>query len=293
MIISASRRTDIPACHFDWFMDCLNKGFVDVPNPRNAKLMRHVELSPASVDAFVFWTKNPLPMEPVVMDPDSILNKYPYYFQFTLTAYGRDVERFLPDKIDLISIFKRFSGRIGAHRMIWRYDPILISPVYDVPYHISGFEKNAEQLSGYTDTCVISFLDEYRCMQKAMNLIRGRPPDEAEILRLAEALASTARKYGIQLKTCSETVDLSYLGIEHGVCINGELVTRLIREKRMETTGRSDRPGVQISLFPEAEADFSQAKGLRGACRCVESIDIGRYDTCSNGCIYCYANRKR
>ena len=104
-------------------------------------------------------------------------------------------------------------------------------------------------------------------------------------------MAATARKYGMQLETCSETIDLSHLEIEHGACINGKLVTRLVRKKRMEVTGCADRLGMQISLFPEADAGFPQAKGLRGACRCAESIDIGRYDTCSNGCIYCYANK--
>jgi len=282
MIISASRRTDIPACHFDWFMDCLNKGSVSVPNPHNRKLIRQVDLTPEAVDAFVFWTKNPALCETVVMDPESILNQYTYYFQFTITPYGRDVEPFLPDKNEIISTFQRFSQALGAHRVIWRYDPILISSVYDVPYHIDIFEKYAAKLQGYTETCVISFLDEYRFMQKAMKKIGARAPDETEIHKLAEVMAETARKYGIRLQTCSETVDLSEMGILHGACIDGELVERLVKKP----------PYVQISMFPEDEQHmFARAKGLRGACRCVESIDIGKYDTCSNGCLYCYANR--
>ena len=141
MIISASRRTDIPSCHFDWFTDCLKAGYVDVSNPRNPKMTKLVDLTPEAVDAFVFWTKNPLPMESAVTDQVSLLNRYLYYFQFTLTPYGRDVERFLPDKAELISVFQRFSKVLGSHRMIWRYDPILITPDYSTEFHAENFEK--------------------------------------------------------------------------------------------------------------------------------------------------------
>ena len=282
MIISASRRTDIPACHFDWFMDCLNKGCVSVPNPHNRKQIREVDLTPEAVDAFVFWTKNPAPCESSVMDPESILNQYAYYFQFTITPYGPDVEPLLPDKDEIISTFQRFSKALGSHRVIWRYDPILISPIFDVPYHIDIFEKYASRLHGYTDTCVISFLDEYRFLQKAMKKIGARAPEEKEIHELAEVMAAAARRYGLRLQTCSETADLSEMGIYHGACIDGELIGRLVKK----------RPYVQMSMFPEDEKPvFARAAGLRGACRCVESIDIGKYDTCSNGCLYCYANR--
>lgn len=293
MIISASRRTDIPACHFAWFMDRLQKGSVDVPNPRNAKMVRHVGLSREEADLFVFWTKNPLPMEDAVMDPDSLLNQYPYYFQFTLTPYGRDIEPFLPDKSGLIRAFQRLSGAVGSHRMIWRYDPVLLSPVYGMEYHKMEFAYFCSQLSCYTNTCVISFLDAYRCMQKAMKSVGGRPPDMPEAYELAGSMVQTAAKYGIRLQTCAETMDFSQLGIEHGACIDGELAGRLVSEKRMQSGRTAAAPESRISLFPDVPPVFPRAKGQRGACRCAESVDIGSYDTCTNGCLYCYANRGR
>ena len=293
MIISASRRTDIPSCHFDWFMDCLNTGYADVPNPRSPKTLRRVDLRPEAVDAFVFWTKNPLPMESAVMDPKSLLNLYLYYFQFTLTPYGKDVERFLPDKNELISAFQRFSKVLGARRMVWRYDPILISPDYSVSFHTDHFEKYTAQLQGYTDTCVISFLDEYRFLQKALKKIGGRAPDEAEVFELAEKMSAIAGKYGLRVQTCSETVDLSGFGIKPGACIDADLTERLVLERKPELSRQGRQAGKQISMFPEEETPmFPRAKGLRGACLCAGSIDIGKYDTCSNGCIYCYANHR-
>lgn len=288
MIISVSRRTDIPACHFDWFLSHLQNGYVEVPNPRNARMVRKVDLTPAAVDAFVFWTKNPLPMEAAVTAPDSLLNQYAYYFQFTLTPYGRDVEPGLPEKTDLVDVFRRFSRILGAHRMIWRYDPILISPIHDVPYHLAAFREYAAQLSGYAETCVFSFLDEYRCMRKAMITIGGRPPIAEEEYLLARGMAETARDYGFRLFTCAEKADFSQLGIEHGACIDGTLVSRIVEEHKEKTGRNMPVSGAQISMFPEAVPNFSRAKGLRGACMCAESIDLGEYGTCTNGCLYCY-----
>jgi len=294
-VISASRRTDIPACHFGWFMDRLRAGSADIPNPRNPGMIRHVDLSPAGTAAIVFWTKNPVPMEPEVMDPSSLLNRYPYYIQFTLTPYGRDLEPGLPEKAELVRVFNRFSERLGIHRMVWRYDPILISPACGVGFHREQFREFAGKLRGCTDTCVISFLDEYSCMRKAMRKLGARPPTEAEAYAIAESMAADAAEYGIRLQTCSEAMDLSGLGIPHGACIDAERIRRIISEK-WEKTGEDQRgavsaPGTQLSLFPEIPL-LKRAKGQRSACLCAESVDIGTYGTCGIGCVYCYASHR-
>lgn len=164
MIISASRRTDIPAFYSEWFINRIKEGFVIVRNPMNNQ-PRRILLSPDIVDCIVFWTKNPIPIIPQL----DKLKDYCYYFQFTLTSYGKDIERNLPDKKkDLISAFQRLSKEIGPERVIWRYDPILINERYTKEYHLKAFEEIAGALNGYTEKCVFSFIDIYGKNKVAM-----------------------------------------------------------------------------------------------------------------------------
>ncbi len=260
MIISASRRTDIPARYARWFFHRLEAGFVCVRNPVNFHQISRISLSPEVVDGMVFWTKNPIPM----LDSLQLLKDYPFYFQFTLTAYGRDLEPGVPSKNDaIIPGFQELSRRIGPERVIWRYDPILLTPKYSAEYHVRYFGELAKRLSGYTSKCVISFVDLYRHLGKQF-----LPLGTAEIYQLAGRLSDTAQKYHLTLETCAESLDLSQFGIRHSHCIDGELLERLI--------------GAPLSL--------SKDKNQREACGCVASIDIGMYDSCANGCKYCYAN---
>lgn len=159
MIISVSRRTDIPAFYAEWFYNRLRAGYVLVRNPMNVHSVSKVALSPEVVDAFVFWTKNPLPL----MKRLDELAEYPYYFQFTLTGYGKDIEPGLPDKKQvLLPAFKELAAKTCRQRVIWRYDPIFFSSRYSAEYHLECFEALAAELSGSTERCVISFMDEYR-----------------------------------------------------------------------------------------------------------------------------------
>ena len=266
MIISASRRTDIPACHFDWFLDRLRDGYVQVPNPMNPSQVSRIDLSPQAVDGIVFWTKNPLPL----LDKLSALDGYAYYFQFTLTSYGSDVERNLPRKSTvLVPAFQRLSGQIGPERVIWRYDPIFLSAVYTEDYHLRYFEALAKRLAPYTRKCTISFLDYYRGTAKRMACLSMSEFPAQRQERLAGKLAEIAHSYGLQIDTCAEAMDLSRYGIGHARCVDGQLFEQLL-----------GRP-----------LNVKQAKGQRPACGCAESRDIGSYDTCRNGCLYCYAQR--
>lgn len=265
MIVSASRRTDIPNYYSDWFYRRIKEGFVCVRNPMNPKQVSRIALTPDVVDCIVFWTKNPEPM----MSRLDELAAYPYYFQFTLTGYGADIEPGVPHKKDrMIPIFQALSDRIGKDRVIWRYDPILFTNVYTPEYHLKAFEQIAAALAGYTEKCVVSFVDAYAKNKKELAALGTYELGGRECLAFAENLSKTAGKNGMEIASCAERIDLSACGIRHNCCIDRELIERII--------GRPIK----------AKKDKNQ----RGECGCIESVDIGAYHTCRNGCRYCYAN---
>ena len=158
MIISASRRTDIPDYYADWLINRIRSGFVDVRNPMFPNQVNRISLSPDVIDAFVFWTKNPQPMMKYI---DEIAEKYPFYFQFTITPYGKDIERNIPEKNAVIQTFMQLSEKVGRERVIWRYDPIFFNEKYTKEFHIEKFSEMAQQLAPFTEKCVISILDQY------------------------------------------------------------------------------------------------------------------------------------
>ena len=264
MIISASRRTDIPAYYSDWFYNRIREGYVCVRNPMNFHQVSRVALSPNVVDGIVFWTKNPLPLLSRLEE----LRAYPYYFQFTLTPYGKDIEPNVPSKNDVIlPSFQELSRKIGPERVIWRYDPILFTNRYTMDYHLTFFSQLAQRLEGYTLKCVISFVDLYHNTQTNMNGLGFAPPTEKEIFQLAERFADIAHKHHLVLETCAEKINLEQFGIAHGHCIDHSLLEQIA--------------GCRLALDKD--------KYQRAECGCMASIDIGMYDTCRHGCKYCYA----
>lgn len=263
MIISASHRTDIPAFYSEWFFHRLKEGFVLVPNPFNPKMISRVALNPEVVDCIVFWTKNPLPM---LNRPDCLAG-YNYYFQFTLNPYEKEIENNLPVIAKRIDIFKRLSDKIGKEKVIWRYDPILTNEKYTVNYHREKFAEIASGLKDHTERCMLGFIDHYGHIRNAVRQFNIKPLLREDIETMAVSFKKTTDQYPIRLDTCTVKVDLSHLGIQSGECIDKKLVERLA--------------GYPIS----AKKDKNQ----RDICRCIESIDIGTYESCLNGCIYCYA----
>lgn len=264
MILSISRRTDIPNYYCDWFFNRLKEGFVYVKNPFNAGRISRIPLNPALVDCMVFWTKNPAPM----LERLGELKSYEYYVQFTLTGYGRDVEPGLPDKRrELIPTFKRLSEIIGPKRVIWRYDPIFINERYTADYHIRAMGEISRALEGMTERVVISFLDPYARIKKWMDRAGAAPPDRETAERLAEQMAGIAGSRGMRIETCGEAGDFERFGIRHGSCIDGQLIGELW--------------GSPLAVKKD--------KNQRAECGCAESVDIGAYHTCRNGCAYCYA----
>jgi len=266
MIISASRRTDIPAYYSSWFFNRIREGFVSVRNPRNFNQVRRVALSPDTVDGIVFWTKNPAP----ILKRLSELQDYIYYFQFTITPYGKDIEPNVPQKnTDTLLSFKRLSEIIGADRVIWRYDPILINAKYTVDYHIQAFEKIARELHNYTRKVTISFIDtNYKAVKRNTSKLNLAEFSTEIKINLAATFASMAHSYGLSIDACAQEIDLLKYGISRARCIDGQCFEKLL--------GRS--------------LDIKKDKNQRKGCGCASSIDIGMYNTCMSGCMYCYAN---
>ena len=258
MIISASRRTDIPALYPEWFMNRLRAGEVLVANPYNRKKITRISLSPDTVDCIAFWTKNPEPMLPYLKELDSM--GYKYYFQVTITDYENDIETEAPDMADVMATFILMSERIGKNRMDWRFDPILLNDKYTIEYHLEKFEMMCRWLHKYTTRCIISFVDSYK--DSIYPELKKK-----EIEKLAEGLSKIAKAYKLPLYTSAEKIDISKYDIEHGSCIDKEKIHKLI--------------GYKVDLKRDA--------GQRKECGCIESVDIGSYDSCIHGCRYCYA----
>lgn len=262
MIISASRRTDIPCYYSEWFVKRLQAGYVLTRNPMNHSQVSRVSLSKDVVDCIVFWTK----------DATNILDKlkyieeleYKFCFQYSITPYDLDIEKNLRPKEQIIENFQFLGSLLGKHRVLWRYDPIIINEKYTVDYHKEYFEKMCASLFSYTERVIISFVDLYAKIR--LKGIREIPLEKIEIL--SESLGATARKYNLIIQSCCEHYDLTKFNIHQGGCIDLSVIEKVC--------------GYRLNLKPD--------KGQRKNCNCIESIDIGAYNTCLNGCLYCYAN---
>ena len=268
MIISASRRTDIPAFYPEWFINRLKEGFTYIKNPRNPNRIASVTLNTEIVDCIVFWTKNPRPM----LSKLEIIDKmgYPYYFQFTITPYDNYVEKGLPPKSEIIETFKELSDKIGKHRVVWRYDPVIISKDFSEQYHFDTFGKMCDILGDHTNKCIFSFVDFYRKIRESGKGIVDYEVGNFNRNRIAQGFSKIAKSHNIMLETCAETNDLSLYGVLHASCIDSTMIENII--------------GYPI----HGKKDSNQ----RPACGCIESVDIGAYDSCSHGCVYCYATTR-
>lgn len=264
MIISASRRTDIPSYYSDWFFERIKSGYVLVRNPMNFNRISSLKLTTQLVDGIVFWTKNPIPM----MDNLDLLHDYAYYFQFTLTPYDKDIESNLPSKTEvLIPAFRSLSKMLGRERVIWRYDPILLTERYTVDYHTKRFSEYCQALGDFTEKCTISFVDSYKNIQRNLTVASVTIPTYEQVLELTSSFSEAAHRAGIYLDACAEDYDLSAFGVKKAACIDRARFERII--------------GSPLEIGID--------KNQRSSCGCAESVDIGVYSTCMNGCIYCYA----
>ncbi len=273
-VISASRRTDIPAFYSSWFMNRIRAGFCHWLNPYFQRVHR-ASLAPEDVIALVFWTRNPAPLLRHLPELDA--RGYRYIFQYTVVGYGRPLETHNPSLQSALRTFRTVAERIGPERVVWRYDPIVISSDTPPEYHVQQFEAIARALAGYTQRCKYSFVDLYSKTRR--NLAQLTQTHGITFYELAPAerclllaqLADVAQTYGIALQSCCEADHEAIPAIQAGGCID-------LNDLRA-ITGDST-----LDLKP---------RPTRALCNCAESTDIGAYDMCLFGCTYCYATRAR
>lgn len=292
MIISASRRTDIPAFYADWMMNRIRAGSVMVRNPVVLDQVYKIDLSPANIDGIVFWTKNPAPMLEHVAELED--RSYIFYFQITLNGYGTKLEPNVPAVEELVETFKKLSYKLQQQecsvldtcRTIWRYDPIVFTDEFTYDWHIANFTKLCKELRGWTDKCVISFLDVYDRVKFNLDRfdVKFQIVDDNIKISLAKEMVRIATgKFKIdtiKIESCAELLNTVDIGVEHGSCIDGNLFLKLHKN-----AGSIRNP----STF---KTYFHKDKYQRQACGCVASVDVGGFNTCRHGCFYCYANCK-
>ncbi|WP_051309657.1 DUF1848 domain-containing protein [Desulfogranum japonicum] len=275
MIVSASRRTDIPAFYADWFFHRIDAGYCAVPNPFNHQQVSRVSLEPDEVDAIVFWTRNPAPLFPRLRELSE--RGFRYYFLFTLINNPKPIDPYSPPLEKAVDIFRELAGMIGPERVIWRYDPIFLSNRTTFSYHIENFTRIAELLNGCTERSIISFVDEYRkacrrIRRLARSGIQAWPGEKLDINDISDFIPNLVRAAAandMELQSCAENHDMSGFGVTPGKCIDDNLLRKL------------------FAINVSSKKDTAQRK----ACRCIASRDIGMYDSCLFGCSYCYATQ--
>lgn len=267
MIISASRRTDIPAFYSEWFMNRIREGYVLNKNPFNANQIKRIPLTSYQVDTIVFWTRNPKPLMKYLDELDE--KRFNYYFQYTITGYPRELEKHTPHPLKAIETFIELSNKIGKEKVIWRYDPIIFTQYTDFDEHIRLFDKISKALESKTDKVVISFADPYKKITKKLEALEFQDilETKSKLYELAKIISDIANSRNMIVESCSEEIDLDSCNIQHGKCIDDNLIENLFN----------------INLNTDKD------KNQRKECGCVQSVDIGTYNTCSHGCTYCYA----
>ena len=264
MIINTGGRTDTVQYYSGWLLRRFEEGYVLSRNPLFPHKITRYELTPDKVDCVVFCSKNYAPILPRL---EEITGRFNTYFHYTITAYGRDIEPGVPPVDESIETLIRLSEMVGKKRVAWRYDPVLLTENYTVGGHLETFERMAGRLAPYIDRCIFSFVEMYRKLKTNMPELIPLTAEDRETL--AQGLGETAAKYGIHLQTCGTDEDYTRYGIHPSGCMT------------LEILGRAN--GVQFK--------DRKHKGMRQSCHCVESRDIGAYDSCLNGCKYCYANQ--
>ena len=266
MIISASRRTDIPAFYSDWLLNRLREGYALVRNPFNHRQVSRVSLDPQVVDCLVFWTRNPAPLLPRLEEIDRMGHRF--LFQFTLTAYDRSLEPHVPAKAERLAVFRRLAEHVGPERVLWRFDPIVFTRTQGPEEVLREFTNLAGQFHSCTRQCTVSFLSLYEKCRRNLQGAELLCPDEYNKVLFARQLAAIAAQHGISLKACCDSFLHTRCGIEAARCIDDRLLAEILGQPVVITKDKGQRPG----------------------CSCAVSVDIGAYNTCPHGCRYCYAN---
>ena len=271
MIISASRRTDVPAFYTEWFMNRIREGYCCVPNPVNPAQVSRVSLVPEDVDAIVFWTRNPEPLMSHLAELDA--RGFSYVFLYTVLDCPPLLDPGMGPLDTRLAAFRQLADHVRTERVAWRYDPIVLSTKTPPAFHEDAYGRIAEQLRGATTRSIISFVDIYRKLKRRLKQLeeqgcRIAEPTVEDLAELMPPIVKAAAVNGMSLQSCAEALDLATFGVLPGNCIDDGWLANAL--------------GVTV----KAKKDSSQ----RVACGCVASRDIGCYDTCLHGCAYCYAS---
>jgi hypothetical protein len=273
MIISASYKTDIPTFYGEWFMNRLRAGYCKMVNPYNRKQVIRVSLERKDVDGIIFWTKNVGPFLPHLKDVQEL--GFPFIIQHTINAYPKSLEFSVVNAQRSVEKFRRVADDYGPRTCVWRYDTIVISTETPLDFHLRNFETLCRDLEGATDEVVISFVHVYKKTLANMNRaaedfgFEWQDPPADDKRQLATELVEMAKARGMQLSVCAQRDFL----------VPGAADARCIDAARLE----------EVSGKPI----MAEQKGGRKECGCFASRDIGEYDTCPHGCVYCYAVLRR
>ena len=265
MILNTGLRTDIPGFFSEWFYNRIDDGFVYVRNPYAKNHIYSYKLDPELIDCIIFTTKNPRPMFRNLEKID----KFNQYWHVTITPYGKEIEPNVPPVDEVIDSFKFLSERLGKEKVTLRYDPIFISEKYSLEKHIDSFDYILDSLSDYTTEAIISFIDLYEKTKR--NFPNAKEVTQDERLRIGEEFAKIGEKYNIKVKTCVEGTELERFGIDSSGCMTKEVIEKAINKN----------------------LNIPKQKARNGECYCLLNNDIGEYNTCDHGCLYCYANSNK
>lgn len=264
MILNTGGRTDTVQFYTPWLLKRFEEGYVLARNPLFPNKVTRYELTPDKVDGIQFCSKN---YAPILSALPGIVSRFNTYFHYTITAYGTDVEPGVPSIERSMETLKKLSAIVGKQRVAWRYDPVLLTDTYTVRRHLDTFEAMARELAPYVDRCIFSFVEMYKKLEA--NMPELIPLTDQDKDALAKGLGERAGACGLRIQTCGTDEDYARYGIHTSGCMT------------LDIMGQAN--GVEFRTLKH--------KGMRRGCHCIESRDIGAYDTCMNGCRYCYANK--
>ena len=293
LIISASRSTDIPAFYGRWFMERLNAGYVKWKSPFGGA---PVYVSFQNTRLIVFWSKNPAPFLPYLDALDAAGLRY--YFLFTLNDYGAEMfEPRVPPCSERIATFIRLPERIGKGRVVWRFDPLVLSDTITVGDLLARAQRIGDRIAPYTERMVFSFVDIEKYAKVRRNLQRQGFPDarefsEAEVDEFCTGLQALNRKWNLSVTACSEQRDLTRYGIGRGQCISYDLISREFADDPVLMDFLHPKEQRMLPFSPAGRDPSRRLKdpGQRNTCQCIVSKAIVQYSTCMHLCAYCYAN---
>ena len=265
MIVNVGGRTDIVNYYTTWLINRLKEGYVYSRNPLFTNNVSKISLNPKDVDCLMFCSKN---YKPIIKYMKDINKKYRIICHYTITAYEKDVEPNVPTIEESIKTLKELSKIVGKEKVLWRYDPILLTEKYTIQRHIETFEYMAKEISPYVQRCIFSFVEMYKKLK--YNMPEIIPFTEEDRTKILENIGKIAKKYKLFIQTCGTDENYEKYGIHLSGCTTTEILEKANHVKYKEV----------------------KAKGMRKGCHCIPSRDIGAYDTCLNGCKYCYANTR-